>query len=174
MLLFKRVVSGWWLVASFCLLLQSSCGFQPIYGENSAFSGKTPLAGNLLIENVKGREGQILKIALEDKINPERLAIVNPEYILKLNLTKNLIPAVVKSDGTIQRYDIQFSSDFNLIQKSDGKVILTGKVTRTGSYNVAANANFATYQAEQDATSRTLNEIAEDYVLRIAGYFAKK
>ncbi len=145
-----------------------------MYGEHSAFATNTPLSGNLIISPLKGHDGQILKNALEDRLNPEGLKSANPEYRLDLTLTKTLIPAVVKSDGTIQRYDVQFDSNFKLIRIADGKILLTSNMRRTGSYNVAINANFATYEAEQDIIERTIREIAEDYVLRISGYFAGK
>jgi len=156
-----------------CLLLLTSCGFQPMYGDHSAFVKTTPLAGNLKIEGIDGRYGQIFKIALEDKLNPQGLKNKSPEYRLKVGLKKNEIAAVVKSDGTIQRYNIRFDSNFSLLD-AKGKVLLSGDMRRTGSYNTVVNANFAVYQAERDTSERILKELAEDYVLRLSGYFAGK
>jgi len=155
------------------ILLLTACGFHPMYGDNSE-TMTTPLAGNLTIDPIGAREGQILRIALEDKLNPEGKKATTPEFRLHIQLTKSLIPAVVKNDGTIQRYDMQLNSSFSLIRIADNKILLAGDIRRTGSYNVAINANFATYEAEQDVITRTLQEMAEDYTLRMATYFAGK
>lgn len=154
------------------LFLLAACGFHPMYGEHSALAEKSPLSGNLVIAQIHGHDGQILKISLEDLLNPEGIKSASPEYRLQVSLTKNLIPAVVQSDGTIQRYDMKINSSFQLIRIADGKQLLTGQVSRTSSYNVAVNANFATYEASQDVIVRSMHELAEDYVLRLSGYFA--
>jgi len=155
------------------VLVLAACGFQPMYGENSAFNGNNPLAGNLIIETSPSREGQMLHMALEDKLNPRSIKGANPEYRLKTTLSKASIPAVVKSDGTIQRYDVLLTSSFELFKITENnKKIWSGSVHRTGSYNVASNANFATYEAEQDAIRRTIDELAEEYVMRLTGHFA--
>jgi hypothetical protein len=145
-----------------------------MYGDNSVFAQNTPLSGNLIIEPIKGREGQIFTVALQDRLNPEGTKSINPEYRLQATLSKTSLPTVVNSEGTIQRYDVRFTSNFTLTHIPDGKVLLKSNLVRTGSYNVTVNANFATYEAEQDIIERTLQELAEDYALRLAGYFAGK
>ncbi len=158
------------------LFLVTGCGFQPMYGTDTLKGGDgTPMRGNIAIDTiVAGHEGQIFKTALEDKFNPEGLDVTNARYHLSISLRKSLIPAVVKSDGTIQRYDIRFDSDFKLFKAGEKLPAFSGTIRRTGSYNVAVNANFATYEAEQDVIERTLQEMAEDYVFRISGYLAGK
>ena len=160
-------------VLGLCLFL-AACGFHPMYGDHSALSENTPLTGNLAIDKIGGHEGQIFKIALEDKLNPEAIGNSKPEYHLQVELRKSLIPAVIATDGTVQRYEVRFDSNFKLVQSGDKKVLFSGSVHRSGSYNVAVNANFATYEAEQDVIKRVLEEMAEDYVLRLTGYFAGK
>jgi hypothetical protein len=153
------------------LLLLTACGFQPMYGDASK-GGNSAVRGNIAIDPMGGHEGQIFKIALEDKFNPEGLSTANAEYHLQVTLFKTLIPSVVKSDGTIQRYDIRLDSQFRLMKTGVVKPVYSGRLIRTGSYNAAINANFATYEAEQDVIERTLQELAEDYVMRIASYLA--
>lgn len=158
--------------------MASACGFRPMYGKNSALGEDSPLSGNLVIDPIgspapnANHEGQIFRVALEDKINPESLKTAAPEYRLHVTIIKNLIPAIVQSDGTIERYNVQFASTFQLIRIKDNRTLLSSTLSRTGSYNVAINGNFATYEAEQDIIERTLQELAEDYVLRLTDYFA--
>jgi hypothetical protein len=157
------------------LVLLTGCGFQPMYGDAALSGGtNTPMRGNIVIGPIAGHEGQILKIALEDRFNPEGLDTTNAGYRLALSLKKTLTPSVVKSDGTIQRYDVHFESGFQLFKTGSSKPVFTGSLHRGSSYNVAVNANFATYEAEQDVIERSLKEMAEDYVFRITGYLAGK
>jgi LPS-assembly lipoprotein len=158
--------SGLWLL--------SACGFEPMYGESSALSAHSPLQGNLVIDPIGTRAGQVLRIALEDRFNPEGLQVANADYHLQIKLRQVLVPTVITGNGTIQRYDVRFESDFKLLHTGEAKPIFIGTLHRSGSYNVATNANFSTYEAEQDTIERVLKEMAEDYVLRLTGYFASK
>lgn len=161
-------------VTTLCLIV-AACGFRPMYGKHSALGEDSPLAGNLIIEATGGtdkHESQIFKNTLEDKLNPESIKNTRPEYKLQVTLIKTRVPAVIKSDGTIERYNVSFSSSFVLTHVADSKQLLAGNLTRIGSYNVAINGNFATYEAEQNIIERTLEELAEDYVLRLTDYFA--
>jgi hypothetical protein len=161
------------LVSGFCFIAYG-CGFQPMYGDHSVFSQNTPLSGNLIIDPIRGHEGQIFVAALEDRLNPEGLKSASPEYKLAVSLTKTMTPTVVNSEGTIQRYDVKFTSKCTLTHIADGKVLISSTMSRIGSYNVTINANFSTYEAEQDTIQRTLEELAEEYAIRLAGYFADK
>jgi LPS-assembly lipoprotein len=156
------------------VFLLSACGFEPMYGEHSALATHTPLQGNLVLVTPKDRDGQLLKIALEDKFNPESIKSINPEYTLITTLSQTQIPTVITANGTIQRYDIRFDSTFRLLRNSDNKELFKGTAYRSGSYNVAPNENFSTYESEQTAVENVVGELAEDYVLRLTGYFAKE
>ncbi len=157
------------------LYLLAACGFQPMYGDAAAQAEYTSLQGNLAIDPVSGsgaRIGQLMKAALEDRFNPEGLRYVRPDYHLRIKLFKTLIPSVVRQDGVILRYDVRYDSTFTLYKTGDPlHSLFTGAMRRSGSYNLIPNANFATYEAEQDVTERMLKEMAEDYLLRINGYF---
>jgi hypothetical protein len=158
-----------------CSLSLISCGFEPMYGEAAMQSSRTPLQGNLAIVSAGATHmDQVLKISLEDRFNPEGIKFASPDYRLEVTIIRNLISTVLKNDGTTQRYDVRFDSNFKLTRVGAKKPLLEGTMHRTASYNVAANANFATYEAEQDITERTLKELAEDYMLRLSGYFAGK
>jgi len=160
------------IISGLCLLL-AGCGFHPMYGDDSA-GAHSAVRGNIVIDPMPntGHEGQIFKTALEDKFNPEGLSSADAQYHLHISLIKTLIPAVVKSDGTIQRYNVRFDSQYKLTRTGDtsGQPLYSGRLLRTGSYNAAINANFATYEAEQDVIQRVLEELAEDYVLRVTSY----
>lgn len=164
----------------FCALALSltACGFHPMYGSHAHNAiGNQSLQGNIQIAPVSGDEArysQILKNALEDRFNPQGITNSKPDYTLTVTLKRSLVPAVVRSDGTILRYDLKFDTNYTLKDNRSSAPPYSGNVRRINSYNVVPNANFATYEAEQNLNERMLTEIAEDYVLRISSYLAGK
>lgn len=147
-----------------------------MYGDTASNAGaSTALQGNVQIAPIGGgRFGQVLKNALEDKFNPQSTPGANPHYTLTVSLRRSLIPSVVRSDGTILRYEVKFETSYTLADNTKKTPPYNGTVRRISSYNVVPNANFATYEAEENLNERMLREIAEDYVLRISGHLAGK
>lgn len=157
-----------------CLML-TACGFEPMYGEQSA-DQHSPVKGNIHIAKVDGppRYAQLLKNALEDHFNPESSQNADPDYTLTVFLNEYTEPSVVRSDGTILRYDIRFESRYVIADNRHKQAApITGKVRRISSYNVVPNANYATYVAEQNLSERMVREIADDYAMRITGELTK-
>lgn len=131
--------------------------------------------GNVIVAPIGGgRFGQVLRAALQDRLNPQGTVKSKPDYTLAVNLSRTLVPSIVRSDGTILRYNVKFDTDFILTPSNTKEKPFTGTIRRTSSYNVVPNANFATYEAEDNLNERLLKELAEDYVLRLSGYLTGK
>lgn len=155
-------------VYSFLVLL-TACGFQSVHCSKCG-----PLPGQLAsiqVADIPGREGQLLRIALEDRLNPQGAA-TSPAYDLRIALTKTLIPVIVRPDGSIERYNIRFRSNFSLIRVADGAEVLKGEVNRISSANVSEE-DFASYVTREDAAQRTLAEIAEEYKFRLIAWLGQ-
>jgi len=169
----RNIFQVFFFVVMFSL---SGCGFQPMYGHAATQAqDASALQGNVIIAPIdSGRFGQVLKTSLEDRFNPQGLENTKPDYTLQVSLTRSVTPSIVRSDGTILRYSIRFDTRFALQHNNKKAAAFTGTILRTSSYNVVPNANFATYEAEDNLNERLLKEIAEDYVLRISGYLAGK
>jgi LPS-assembly lipoprotein len=129
-----------------------------------------PCAGTSLLTRYPA--GQIFKTELEDKLNPEGLSTSNAEYHLHVDLAKSETPAVTTNSGITERLILHWDSSFKFYKTGSTKPILTGTLRRTSSYNAIINSNFATYEADEDAMKRTLQELAEQYVMRISNYLA--
>lgn len=164
------------VIACILALALSACGFRPMYGDAAHEAAEASgVQGNIEIAPIGGgRFGQVLKNALEDKFNPQGIANAQPDYKLSVSFNRQVVPSVVRSDGTILRYDVRFDTTYTLASGSGKFQPQQGSVRRISSYNVVPNANFATYEAEQSLNERMLKEIAEDYVLRISGLLAGK
>jgi LPS-assembly lipoprotein len=157
-----------WFLACTGLLLQS-CGFQPVYGEQRAeqYGGVLP---TIAIEAPPhDRAAQILKTSLEDRMNIAGQEPSNPDYLLKFSLVTTPQAVVVESDATVQRYNMQVDSDFMLVRMADHKTVFTGHARRFGSYS-ASRQFYSAFVASQDATQRTIQELAADIDMRVHAF----
>lgn len=168
----QRLIRNLVMVASLFLLV--SCGFSPLYQapQNRAPSSLPPVAIETINDHDghQGRDGQMLRTALEDRLNRGNSG--TPSYRLAATFEKTLVPVVIERDGSITRYNINMVSHFQLFRQSDAKQVHAGTIKRVGSYNVS-NQDFSTFMAQKDATERGIIEIAEDYRLKLGAWFAQ-
>jgi hypothetical protein len=153
----------------FVLSLLQACGFEAVHGEHQAerFGNSFPA---IAIEVPRGRDEQILKTALENRLDPgAHKSAAYPEYRISLSLTTLSQPVVVSGNATVQRYNMEANTSFNLTRVADGKEVLTGQARRFGSYS-ASRDFFADYTASQDATHRAIEELAADISMRVHSF----
>ena len=150
------------IIITIALLTLPACGFEPVYG---AHTSATTL-GNMIIEPIAGREGQIIKIALEDALNPESNSVLNAPYALRVTLKRDLIPAVIADDASIRRYNVLMLAQFAVIDRATSKPVYQGNAKRYGSYSRSAE-DYSTFIADEDVAKRTLEELARDIAQRV-------
>lgn len=159
--------TGHWALAT--LLLLTACGFQPVHGA----AQRTALANRLesvrIVTEIRQetRLAQWLKAEIQDGINPNS-AGAEKLFTLKITVTEVEISLFINPDGTSSRGDLQYNSTYTLTRSSDGAMIDSGTLTRTSSYNISENADYATFVSREDARKRGLTELAQDYKLRLA------
>ena len=152
-------------------LALASCGFEPMYGDRankSSGSGSQALAG-VTVAPIPGRIGQVFKTSLEDLINP-----AGPQgpasFRLQATINHIIVPISVARDGTVSRFNVNFTSEYALIRIKDDTPVTSGTLTYVTSYNNLANSYYSTYIAEQDALKRGTTSLAELYRQRLAVY----
>ncbi len=161
----------WWrrsLGLAIVLFVAQSCGFQPLYGEQSAADSQW--LATIEVETPDNRDGQLLKSALEDAFNPKGWRAA-PQYRLVVQTRTKFHPFAINLDGSVSRYTIQFTSNYELIRGVDKKVVDKGVLSRTAGYNVADTDDYATFMARQDAQERVVKALAELYRLKMRSYF---
>jgi hypothetical protein len=160
------------------ILFLSACGFQPLHGQ--AYRQSLTVDLTMLTVNVKGsditpnatstlprRYGELLKAEIIDQVNPmgehgEKL------YRLNITFTEMEQALFVNPDGTASRGDLIYNSFYELTRIHDAKVVASGTIQRTSSYNTAPTADYASYVSIEDARKRGVTELAQDYKLRLA------
>jgi hypothetical protein len=157
-------------------LLTSGCGFEPVYSKRTTGKSSTALS-QVKVMPVPGRLGQLFVAALEDKLNPNA-SNATIRYELKPNISVQMVPISIAADGTASRFRVLYQTNYTIYDREVGKQIHTDRIQRSGSYEVLIEADYSTYVAEQDALSRGIDELSQDYLLRVAaflkGYEAKQ
>lgn len=148
------------------LLALAACGFKPVHGQDYRTEQDSSLSSvQVVVDNT--RLGQLLKAEIQDGVNPSRER-AEKLYTLRITLTQRDIYLFINPDGTAGRGDVRFISAYRLTRNLDSKVIKTGHLNRTASYNISETADYATYVSEEDAKKRGIVELGNDYKLRLA------
>lgn len=161
-------------LAIVALLVLTACGFQPVYGTNSDYNIEvSSYLSSVRFSQRSGPQGQQLQNALEDRFNPDASAsLYGKSFVMEFSLNSRRDAVVIEQDGSIARYNILLISQYRLLDEETGELLDEGTIRRTASFYNAPE-KFAAYVAEKDAVQRALVELAEDYRLRIAAYFAQ-
>lgn len=155
------------LVMACCYL--SACGFKPVYGTGRDSANQSVDLPTIKVESTGNRVAQMYRIALEDRLNPSG-ATHSPVYLLKTEVSYSQGATDVARDGTIQRSNVNFTSQYSLVRADDGTVVSVGNVRNVSSYSNQVGAYYSTYVSEQDAIKRGVEELSERMRQRIIAY----
>lgn len=154
-------------------LLLGACGFHPLYGGLNA--GMATALSSIYVEPVPDRIGYELRNTMIDLLDG-RGSASGAAYRLKLALSQSSQGIALQNDATITRYNDTISVTYELTDMA-GNVVTKGTETGLSAYNVlpsAANANYGTLAAQQDADKRAAQDIAERIRLDLNVFFVKR
>lgn len=164
----------------FAMLCMAACGFQPLQGQAYrssltadlssiavSVSGSSLNNGNTNAVTIPRRYGELLKAEIEDSVNP-KAAQSTKQFDLTISFTESDISLFVNPDGTASRGNLDYLTSYSLRRIVDGKVVASGSIRRVSSYNSSPTADFASYISIEDARKRAMQELAQDYKLRLA------
>ncbi|MGH7008769.1 MAG: LPS assembly lipoprotein LptE [Stellaceae bacterium] len=139
----------------------AGCGFHPLY-RGEAGSEYDPTLAAIKVEPIADREGQILELALRDKLNP-RGAAVPQRYTLQVALTLTRSDLGIQTNAAATASEINASASYRLI--GDG-VNVSGSTRTVSAFNLQNDAWAATV-AENDARDRAVEELADTIVTQL-------
>ncbi|MDX2028414.1 MAG: LPS assembly lipoprotein LptE [Alphaproteobacteria bacterium] len=157
------------LLPAFCLL--AACGFQPIYGAQDKTG--TPVAGQLnqiAIDNIPERSGQILRNELIDRMYGQGRPR-QPLYRLEVKLRATQEDLGLRANATSTRTLLNMNADY-ILRATQGKELLRGTAHSITNFN-RLSTQYGNVSALDAATERTLREVSEQIVNRLALYFAE-
>lgn len=152
------------LLASLALIALNACGFAPMYATNDT-PGSAQLA-EVAVQTDRGRDGELLKAEIQDQLNPNNRE-AEVRYKLTAGLQMNPIPQLIEPDGTVSRFSYDIVSPYELRRLSDNVLLSKGSIRRQSSYNIAVEADYASFVAQQEVRRRAIIDLARDYALRV-------
>lgn len=155
------------LSAAAAVPLVGACGFRPLYGgsSDSVFIRDNPLAG-VSIALIEDREGQILRNFLIDRFQPDG----SDQYRLQTTLNISVENLGVAFDSTTTRSRVVVTANFVLVYEG-GTHSFTSR--SAGSFSTVLS-DYGTLVARQDATERSLREIADEAKVRLVAFLKKQ
>jgi LPS-assembly lipoprotein len=153
-----------WLAPLLALAL-GGCGFHPLYAPSGPRDWDPDLAA-IDVQRIADRPGQILELALREKLNPGGTSVKK-----RWNLVTNLY--VVRSDLGIQRNatattsEVTVAVSFRVTDAVTEKLIYSSSSTAVGDFDQVSDAD-ATQVAAESARDRALREVADEMTLRLA------
>lgn len=149
----------------------SGCGFRPVYGSYSAAAVSGAELGQVAIEPIGERNGQVLRNLLIDRFYADGRP-ASPSHRLLIRLAATEEDLGIRRDATATRARIRLVADYELVDGTTGQTVYRSFSRAVVSYNLL-EAQYATLVAEQDAYERGLTELAEDIRTRIALFFTR-
>jgi len=146
-------------------LALGGCGFTPLYGE----SGVTGGLSHIQVVAPQGRVGYLLREDLDDALGRSKGEA--PQYRLEMVLDQTRSAHGLTANATAQRYELDLTVTYTLIDIASGKVATTGAVTSDVSYDSTVQP-YAGIAARQDTQDRLATDAAQKIQVRIAAWMA--
>jgi LPS-assembly lipoprotein len=157
------------LAAAFLL---TACGFHTVYGSHD--SKGVPSAaqlGEVAIENIPDRPGQMLKNDLIDRMYSKGRP-VTPLYRLTVRLHSSEEDLGIQANATSTRAMMNTFADYTLADLS-GKKLASGTAHSVSNFDTL-DQQFSTQSARDAAIQRTIDEVSNQIVNALSLYFAEK
>ena len=143
------------------------CGFTPLYAEGGVAGGLT----HIQVVAPKGRVGYLLGEDLDDALG--RAKGDAPQYRREMVLDQNRAAHGLTANATAQRYELDLTVTYTLINIASGKVAMTGAVTSDVSYDSTVQP-YAGIAARQDTQDRLATDAAQKIEVQVAAFLARK
>lgn len=157
------------------LLLVGACGFSPMYARDDAAGGNPGTRAELAGIEVRpeiDRLHHIVRNELIERLNP-RGETPARSYELILSVTEARGAVLVTRQETVNRYNLNMSGGWILIDRRDGRELARGSVSSIAAYNVL-RSEFGNVASENDARQRAARDMADSIRLRLAAYFGRR
>jgi len=152
--------------AFFLCFALGACGFHPMYGRSVG-----PALSSVYVEPIAERDGYELRNTLIDALQSDGDK-AGKVYNLKVTLNESSQGIALQNDATITRYNSRLEARYTLSDMK-GNVLTSGTQTELSAYNVVQSP-YATLTAQQDASKRAAQDVAERIHLDLGAWFRKQ
>lgn len=147
-------------------LMLSGCNLHPLYGGGSGGHVATTLS-RIEVAPIEGKAGWLVGNAVRDRLAAERGGA--PAYRLEVRLDDRIVGLGVRRDDTITRERRTLRARYQLIDLSNGAVVLDATAGSDAGIDVVGS-EYATIAGENTALERLSGIVADQIVARIALY----
>lgn len=155
-----------------CLaLLLAGCGFRPLYGTQTGSFVLSELS-SIQVGPVGGATGVQLHNALHDNLQLGT-AIREARYYLTLDYDTANSAQLTAKDSQVGRYTMVLTVRYELIDLISDSSIASGQTSAQASYNVIPDNAYATFVAEEEASSRAARQIGQQLTNLLSLYFTQ-
>lgn len=145
-------------LATFALL--SGCGFQPLYGPNSAAS---QLDGRVAVAEIDGEMG----FAFRERLTAKMGSGPSASHEIVADLTVSQRGLAISDTSNITRYNLTGTAAYRVVSMATGLTVAGGDTRAFAAYSATASP-VATRSAERDARVRLAQSLAEQVALEVA------
>jgi LPS-assembly lipoprotein len=141
------------------------CGFIPLYGA----PGVAGSLAHIQVVAPEGRVGYLLREDLDDALGHDKAA--PPTYRLEMAIGQSRGAHGLTVSGVSQRFEVDLSVDYSLIDLATGKVAHQGHVISDISYDSTVQP-YAGIAARQDTQDRVAADAASKIQLQLSAWLA--
>lgn len=158
------------ILASLSAALISACGFTPLHQSQSSVVGQS--YGKVRIKTLDGENPDDKEAGfqiMQDLI--DRIGQGNGEHVLEILPRLRQRRLGVTGDDIASRFTITLRADYRLIETKTGDVLDRGRLSSETSFGAPTDP-FGRISAEENASERIANEIADDFVILLSKYYS--
>ena len=168
------------LSAACLALLLAGCGFHPLYAvPGSAHGSMRASLGSIYVEPTPDRLGYELRNKLIDLLDAHaepggaayRLHVTLSLKSDAVGVQSQIVGSITQT--AITRYNDRLTVNYELVDARTNDIITHGAETGLSAYNVLSSP-YATLVAQQDASRRAADDIADRIRIDLAVFFAQK
>jgi LPS-assembly lipoprotein len=153
------------------LAMLAGCGWEPLYANHDSDTASADLRA-IRVAPILDRVGQKLETALRNSFNPANEP-TEAHYLLKVSLSTSVADLGIQSQGLGTRGSVSVSASYTLTDLRANKGLQSASVHATDSFDIQANG-YSTVVAQNDAYTRTVEEIRQEIVARLTLFMEQK
>lgn len=143
----------------------TGCGLQPLYSGGSAGPAASGFR-SIEVAPIPNRSGWLTRNALVDRLGGEH---DGGQYRLEVELDDNITGFGIRGDAATTRERRTLRARYRLVERVGGAVVVDATAGADAGIDVVSS-EYATVAAEQTASERLAQIVADQIVTRIARY----
>ncbi len=159
------------------VLCLSSCGFKPMYGQNSASgTNLAQVMANIEVDQIRNAEGrqerlsQLIENNLRDSISPLG-SDGSTRYILKANYDVEERGYGIREDESVTLQNLRLSVGYALVDINSDEAIMDGTARAIVTYDLV-QSDFSNKIARETSLERLSEEVANQIITRIGTFIS--